>query len=430
MLYRLLSTLLLSIFLLAVPMAASAAGITNYPQLLTADYWTAKNPTGDKLILTSDGVTAFNTKVRNASRSVPSLLIYPGTVSGDALKTRIMNYQVLEDDLYLHGNKVSEHYKDILRKQTNVSAIPNRVNVRYAVTVRRTPVRNLPTGEGLYYYAGERNFDVLQETSLDPGESVIVLHESANKYFYYVQSVNYSGWVSKFNLGFTDRTPWLQYADPKEFLVVTGANVSLKTGAEQVVYQQGSRMLLDSEQAATYTVEAPTRATNGNLRKEKLLVPKTAQVHKGYLPYTANNIVRSALEFINMPYGWGGQKNSVDCSSLVFNAYRTVGVVLPRDADEQENTAGTKTLLQGLGDSAKTATIKELAPGACLYMDGHVVMYLGNINGVPYVVHSLGSCFVNGQRRVVMKVVVSDLSLQRLNGETFLSELNNAMEFK
>ena len=45
-------------------------------------------------------------------------------MSGDALKTRIMDYSILDDDLYLHGNKVSENYKNILRKQSNISAIP------------------------------------------------------------------------------------------------------------------------------------------------------------------------------------------------------------------------------------------------------------------------------------------------------------------
>ena len=66
-----------------------------------------------------------------------------------------MDYSILDDDLYLHGNKVSENYKNILRKQSNVSAIPKSVSVQYAVTVRRTAVRALPTGEGLDYYAAD-----------------------------------------------------------------------------------------------------------------------------------------------------------------------------------------------------------------------------------------------------------------------------------
>ncbi|MDO4921982.1 MAG: SH3 domain-containing protein [Phascolarctobacterium sp.] len=430
MLYKLLCTLLLAFCAVSMPLAGDAAGITQYPKLVEADYWTAQNKEGDKLILDAKGVQSFNAKVRAASRSVPDLLHYPATVSGDSLKTRIMDYLVLEDDLYLHGNKVSENYKNILRKQTNVGAVPATVTPRYAVTVRRSSLRNLPTGEGLFYYAAERNFDALQETSLDPGEPLLVLHQSANKYFYYVQSVNYSGWISTFNIAFTDKKTWQQYAEPEDFLVVTAANVSLKTSGEQVIYQQGARLPLVSEQSDTYTVEAPVRSKTGLLQKQRLLLPKSVGVHKGYLPYTSNNILRAAFAFYDMPYGWGGLKNSVDCSSLVFNAYRTVGIYLPRNADEQEEGAGTKKLLEALDDKQKTVAINGLRPGAALYMDGHVVLYLGQINGVPYVIHSLGSYFSGGQRHVAMKVVVSDLSLQRSTGDSFLMDLRTAVEFR
>ena len=413
-----------------LPLAAEATGITNYPVLVNSSYWTAQNQNGDKLVLDAAGVANFNAKVRQASRTVVDLLNYPATFGGDSLKTKIMDYSVLDDDLYLHGNKVSENYKNILRKQTNVAAIPQTVNVRYAVTVRRTAVRALPTGEGLYYYASDRDFDALQETMLDPGEPLIVLHTSSNGFFYYVQSVNYSGWGSKYNVALTDKNSWLSYAKPQKFLVVTDANYILKTAGENVLYQQGARLPVDSEQNNLYTVLAPVRSQYGGLQKQKLFVQKSTDgLHYGYLPYTTNNIIRSAFKFYNMPYGWGGLKDSVDCSSLVFNAYRTVGIVLPRNADEQELSAGQTHKLSGTSGE-RTAVINALQPGACLYMDGHTLMYIGKVNGDPYTIHSLGSYYNKGVRQREMRVVVSDLALTRANGNSFLQELTTAKEFK
>ena len=425
---------LLSICVLALcsmlPLAASATGITNYPVLINASYWTAQNKDGDKLILDAAGVENFNSKVRVKSRTVPDLLNYPQSLSGDSLKTKIMDYSVLDDDLYLHGNKVSDNYKNILRKQTNVAAIAQTVNVRYAVTVRRTAVRALPTGEGLYYYANDRDFDALQETMLDPGEPLLVLHTSVNGFFYYVQSVNYCGWVSKYNIALTDKNNWLTYAKPGKFLVVTDANYILKTAGENVLYQQGARLPVESEQKNLYTVLAPVRSQYGGLQKQKLFVQKDlSSLHYGYLPYTSNNIIRAAFKFYNMPYGWGGLKDSVDCSSMIFNAYRTVGIILPRNADEQETTAGVTRKLSGTSGE-RTAVINSLRPGACLYMDGHTLMYLGKINGDPYTIHSLGSYYNKGVRQREMRVVVSDLALTRANGNTFLQELTTAKEYK
>ncbi len=412
------------------PWGAGAAGITNYPPLVKSAHWTAQNVAGDQVILDSKGVSAFNAKVRSASRTVPDLVNYPASMSGDSLKTKIMDYSVLDDDLYLHGNKVSENYKDILRKQTNISAVTASVKVRYGVTVRRTAVRALPTGEGLYYYAADTDFDALQQTMLDPGEHVAVLHTSANGYFYYVQAVNYSGWVSKFNVALAEKKDWLAFAKPESFLVVMAAGYTLKTAGENVLYQQGARLPVESVQGDVYTVLAPVRASSGTLQKQKLFVPKSsAGVHYGYLPYTSNNIINAAFKFYGQPYGWGGLKNSVDCSSLVFNAYRTVGIILPRDADQQEQGAGTRHALSG-DDKTRKQQINKLLPGAALYMDGHVLIYIGQINGEPYAIHALGSHYANGQSRKEMKVVVSDLNLKRASGQTHLQALTNAIEYK
>ena len=431
MLYKFLCSLLLAVGLLLQPLAVEAGGITTYPALVSPEYWLKQNKEGDKLVLDEKGIASFNDKIRSVSRTVYDLSAYPTTVSGDSLKTRIMNYAVLEDDLYLNGNKVSDNYKNILRAQTNIKAIGATVKVRYAVTTTRAPIRNLPTGQGLFYYAADKEFDVLQETSLDPGEPVAILHQSANGYFYYVQSYNYSGWISRFNVGVTDKKTWLQYAKPKNFLVVTDAKYALRLGKSDILFQQGARLSLVGEEQTFYTVEVPVRQPNGNLTKQRVNIPKLSKaVHKGYVPYTTNNIVQAAFRFYGMPYGWGGLKDSVDCSALVLNAYRTVGIYLPRNTDEQANSAGTRNLLESLDAAQRLAVIRDLQPGACLYMDGHVVMYLGQINKAPYAIHALGSHFRNGERQREMQVVVSDLTLQRSSGNTFLEDLHTAVEFK
>ena len=169
---------------------------------------------------------------------------------------------------------------------------------------------------------------------------------------------------------------WLQYVKPKDFLVVTDAKYVLRLGKNELLYQQGARINLVKEEPALYTVEVPVRQPNGNLSKTRLQVPKVSKaVHKGYLPYTSNNIVNSAFKFYGMPYGWGGLKESVDCSSLILNAYRTVGIYLPRNTDQQANTAGITKQLLGLDNTKKSELIKGLAPGAALYMDGHGIYH-------------------------------------------------------
>lgn len=210
--------LCITLMLLAAPYGkGEAAGITTYEKFIVPSYWTEHNPDGDKIVLNAAAVEAFNKKVVAASPSVYEMANYPKQVAGKTVAAYVGNYTDLSDDMYREGKLVSDNYKNILRAQTNAAAIPAEVTVRYGVTVRRTNVRNLPTGEGLFYYASDRNFDALQETALDPSEAVAILHTSANGYFYYVQAYNYRGWVSKFDVAETDRSTWLRYAAPKLF---------------------------------------------------------------------------------------------------------------------------------------------------------------------------------------------------------------------
>ena len=409
---------------------AQAAGVTNYESFVSADYWVQNNPSGEQLILDAAGVKAYNKRIVDKSPSVYDLAAYPQAMSGSTVKNFLSNYDILNDPLFRLGKEVSQNYKNILIKETNVDKIPTDVKVRYGVTVRRANLRALPTNEGLFYYATDNNFDALQETAIAPCEPLVILHQSANGFFYYVQSYNYRGWISRFDVATCGRDAWLKYVEPQNFLVVTGQSFNVKVPGESVYCDEGTRLQLVTEGSSIYTVKMPLRAQNGTLQEVNSNVAKNAALHKGYLPYTSNNILRSAFKYYGSPYGWGGMHKSVDCSSLVANAYRTVGIFLPRNADEQELTAGAAQKLTGKTSAQRMDIVKGLMPGACLYMDGHTVMYIGTSNDVPYVIHSLATHYTGGVRNTEMRVVVSDLALQRASGNSFLDEFNTAMTFK
>lgn len=74
---RLRLLLLCFCFVMAFSGTLAAAGVTNYPALVNEDYWVKNNPSGDKLVMDSNAIAAFNKKILAASPTVTDLKNYP-----------------------------------------------------------------------------------------------------------------------------------------------------------------------------------------------------------------------------------------------------------------------------------------------------------------------------------------------------------------
>jgi gamma-D-glutamyl-L-lysine dipeptidyl-peptidase len=65
------------------------------------------------------------------------------------------------------------------------------------------------------------------------------------------------------------------------------------------------------------------------------------EVDDGWLVEREGDPVEEARAYLGCPYEWGGMtEQGIDCSGLIHMAYRRLGRLVPRDADQQE-AAGT-----------------------------------------------------------------------------------------
>mgnify|MGYP001581561981 CR=1 FL=1 len=391
-------------------------------EMRTAGFWVSRHPDSDAVILSSEEVTRFNQKIREELKLTKDLSARPSVMSGEELRATLRKTL---DDLQarglksLDGKKPSPAYWSGARQAMNSDAISSEIPRQYGLITGYADQRFLPMGEGLYAQAYDVDFDELQNSALDIGTPVVVLHRSLDGKWLWAESSSSAGWVKAKNVAVATEdqvnpfwsTPFVVVTVPKGDIYLDRAMTDF-AGSPQM----GARLPLMRFNGDFAEVTLPRRQGDGNVE----LVPgfiAAEQIHEGYLPYTPRQILLQAFKMLNQPYGWGGMYGGQDCSRFLQEVFATVGIELPRDSKNQIQV-GTRLIEweAGAPGADKTLVLTDFAVGGItiLGMKGHILLYLGTIDGRPYAIHSVWAYREPepGDKAFVLnRVVVSDLSL-------------------
>ena len=372
----------------------------------------------------------------------------PDTIKGKIAEA-LIDPDIIEDltedgnTLYANGAEISGGYWEKIRDNLNLDSIPEEIVPTYAISVQRTDARTLPSDDFVAEDPGELYFDSLISAEVMPYAPVVVLTESRDGLWYFIINGSYCGWVHKETLALCkDKEEWLAAAGSDSFLVVTGCEIILEdtpgnSSNDGMILPMGTRLKLSSSEEnntgrmswGCYRVELPCRSEDGTLSWEEALIPVSKDVHVGYLDMTSEAVLEQAFKFLGKIYGYGGTLSSNDCSGFVRQVYSCFGMELPRNAKAIAKTYDLGSIeCSKMTLDKKLSLLEEMNPGLLLFMEGHIMMYLGTKDGVPYVISSCATCIEPGHNKDdivdAYGIFVSSMELVRTNGNTWLEDMN------
>lgn len=346
-----------------------------------------------------------------------------------------------EREYYRGQERLSRQDWEQLCEDRALDAAALRIEPRCGVCVRRSSLRALPTGTALTVERDDRYDDCLQLTAVLPGEPMALFHMSADGRWCFAASESCMGWIAAEDVAECSLEE-LQEEAERSFLLVTGSRITLcadpyEPEVSGVVLTMGTRLHLASQPGTvravrgrmsydTYIAELPVRGADGRLEHVEALVPVSADVHVGYLPYSHEAVGAQAEKLRGEVYGWGGMLGARDCSALVGEVYRCFGFRLPRDSSGLAMLPGAEDI-SALSAEEKRALLRTLPIGTILYFPGHVMLYRGEADGEPLCLSAAGNFLppgsAGGRPRAVNTVAVTPLSVVRANGKTWLESL-------
>jgi hypothetical protein len=386
-----------------------------------ANYWIARHPDADRLILTPAAIDAMNRAATGRPETeLVDLFAIPDPMEGANVRKAVAD--VLADSRqkkgYDHTNRLitAASYDRI---EAAIGAIPSVIRPAWGLITARISLRRLPTSEAYYDRPFGNEFDRFQYSTLECGDPVVILHRTSERSWAFVQTAYTMGWVPSAGIATGDRKTVETFARSRP-LVATGSMVPVYTDPAFSTYAvsipMGSKLPFVEKTSRHYAVTLPWRAPEGGLTFVTGYIRQDADVSVGFLPYTARNVYQQSFKLEGVAYGWGDLFDGRDCSRLVMDVFSTFGFNMPRNSSRQAafNSAGRKDT-KNLGEKDKIAILKNLGNRpALLYMPGHIMLYLGIVDGKVYAIHSAWSWRESrmlGDRTVMVgRAVVSDIT--------------------
>ena len=361
-----------------------------------ADYWirTASNP--DEVILTPEKIETFNSENPMNGTAIIDVLSLPPEIDGAVIRDHIAGNAryLLDAELYVTGDiPLEKAERHRIAALMDTSGIPDVIPVKLGVMLHREQGRTWPSMVPVTGEPNDNEFDSVVGSAIDMGEPVALFHVSRDGRWSYVQNSMYTCWIHSEAAAFGDMETVRELTDRNAPVVAVGHRVSVYGSPEDAAavgsIQMGSCLPLRTAGRDYCEVLIPGRGEQNELVAKRGYVRRSSDVSIGFLPYTLRNVYRQCFTIFGRRYGWAGMFEERDCSRLVMDVFKCFGFRLPRTSTSLLKASGA-VLELGEYDRETRIELLNASPGGITLTGwpGHIMIYLGNVLGTPYVIQA------------------------------------------
>jgi len=247
----------------------------------------------------------------------------------------------LDDDEWYGENK-KQHKKwqrEEIVNNVKTENFPNFLNK--GIIINHTNVRRIPTnkpGFDIYSKAGEGfPFDYFQETMLWANTPILIAHTTNDKQWCYAITPYYKGWIAMHDVAIVNQD-FIEQWQTGSYCLPLSDSLNLQNNISHYSINAKIGMVIPYKAIQNsnnkVTVFYSNADENLNAKIFKTDIDKESVALDNF-SFNEKSLKKLVSNLIGRPYGWGGNLENRDCSSMIRDLLSTYRIWLPRDSKDQ-----------------------------------------------------------------------------------------------
>ncbi|MFO7999675.1 MAG: C40 family peptidase [Marinilabilia sp.] len=190
------------------------------------------------------------------------------------------------------------------------------------------------------------------------------------------------GWC-RIRCHYDDYEGWI---DEKLAIKFDDSDVEFWKNGDGVVVHKPYVPLVREDNASTQLISAGSRIVFNGSERNYFRIGNEGFYWQGSLPTRKPDPAQVARGFLNAPYLWGGRSfYGIDCSGLVQVVFKSMGIILPRNASQQ------------IDRGQVVSFVEEAGSGDLAFFDDEEgnIIHVGICLGGGRIIHASGSVHVD-----------------------------------